>query len=185
MSQAPGGGEGRVRPSHDDWAAQAQSRRQAAAARRRRQRAAEQAEREKRKEASRRKFAQWAKTKDFYERAAQALGEVDPERADDEGQWFEVAVALAAVDRLLGVDAATAIKGAAKQSIPPVKSLCARCWGAWVWNRASSRHRTPRCPSRPRSPGPTPLQGSTFRLGRGRGRCPCATCQWTRPRNPS
>lgn len=153
MSQA-GGGEGTPKPSHEDWAAQAASRRQAAAARRRRQRAAEQAEREKRKEASKRKFAQWAKTKDFYERAAQALGEIDPARAEDEDRWFEVAVALAAVDRLLGIDAATAIRGAAKESGPPVKSLCTRCRGAGLRGRAAGRHRTFRSPPVPGHPPP-------------------------------
>ncbi|GBG25712.1 Calmodulin [Hondaea fermentalgiana] len=58
---------------------------------------------EARKEQSKQQFAEWLQHKESFERALQLLDQLDSERCADTEQWFEVAIALSAVDCLRGV----------------------------------------------------------------------------------
>lgn len=89
-------------------------------------------------------FDVWVARKDKYERIARALAQLNVERANDDAQWLEVAVALAATDCLLktGRVASCDCPGVCRESSHAVTrqrarcacpakkcSLCARCVG--------------------------------------------------------
>lgn len=56
-----------------------------------------------RKENSKRQFDEWLKHKESFERGVQLLFQLDEQRCVDPDQWFEVAVAVNAIDCLRGV----------------------------------------------------------------------------------
>lgn len=56
-------------------------------------------------------FEEWVAWKDRFDRGLALFGELDSSRGETEKEWMEVAVALAAIDRSLGIDMEDALSG--------------------------------------------------------------------------
>lgn len=96
--------------THDEWDALAgrQAEEQRLLQREREQRDKE--SKQRREEEARQRYEDWVAKKSYFEKARELLARCDKGRALDDEWWFEAAVALAAVDRYLGIDADAGIR---------------------------------------------------------------------------